>query len=142
MRSDLTSKVVVETRVSVIHLAVAHKFISDRGLTVSNRSELIRTILDIFVGGLLSKQLVKDIDTVHEAHNYLLSKGIRFSQGSKGLNSIMKSLQEESLGFITEGFNMHNNEDSGIDQDEFDKAMDILNESLAVSKDRTKQGNE
>ena len=128
------SSVVVETRVSIQTLATLHKYFEERGLPIGNRSEIIRTALDIYSNLLTTKDPTFIFTGVHDAYNYLLSKGIHFGQrGSKSHKSVIQALQAESLEM------MDNIDNININKDDFNKAVDILN---AVSEERTKQDND
>ena len=92
------NSVVIETRVDIRELAGVHKYFTNRGLVITSRSDLLRTIVNVYAGIVKSNNTDLDFKTVHEAYTYLMSHGLPFGQrGTKGRNKVIRALQNESL---------------------------------------------
>ena len=140
MDNGIPSTVVVETRVKIEIQATLHKYFATRGLTITNRSELIRTSLDLYANLLVSKDFISPFTSAHESYNYLLSQGIHFGQrNSKANKSIIKTLQAESLELMAQD---DTESLPALDKDKYNEALDVLSKSDALSNKRTKQDND
>lgn len=123
------SKVVVESRIDITHLATIHKYFSSRGYTLRDRSSLIRTVINVYASIVGSYKNVEVFESESDAIEYLHNQGIVFKQGTRSGKSIIRALQEEAIKNF-EGANDTIIDMAGVDKDKFDEAMEILREDV------------
>ncbi len=123
------SKVVVESRIDITHLATIHKYFSSRGYNLRDRSSLIRTVINVYASIVGSYKNVEVFESESDAIEYLHSQGIVFKQGTRSGKSIIRALQEEAIKNF-EGANDTIIDMAGVDKDKFDEAMEILREDI------------
>ena len=137
MQVERPSSVVIETRVDIRKLAAIHQYFTSRGLIITSRSDLLRTVIDVYSGNLLSNTVVKGFDTLTDAYKYLMSQGLPFGQqGTKGRESVIRALQNESLMDTDMGEEIAG---ENIDESKYNDALKMLEDADAVSEKRTKQ---
>ena len=123
MKVEQPSSVVLETRTDIRKLATIHRYFASRGLTITSRSDLLRTLIDVYHGNLLNTSKANEFESIHEAYNYLMSQGIPFGQlGVKGRGKILKALQNEALSEVNLG-------SDDIDPEKFKDAMKMLKDN-------------
>lgn len=113
---------VIESRLDICKLATIHKYFLSKDLFISNRSLLIRTIVEIYEGIITSSSAtsIEPFESPSEAFLYLSKHGITFKQGSKGHKDIIKALQNEVLSeFKVDPL-------SGVNSEKMEDAMNIL----------------
>jgi hypothetical protein len=121
---------VIETRVDIRDLATIHKYFIKKGLTITNRSELVRTVIEVYKDLIVSSLSgnIKRFESQADAFNHLAQFGITFKRNSKGHRNIIKMLQEEAV----ESFNNQSLSKkeipilADVDEEKYNEALNIL----------------
>tara|TARA_R110000824_G_scaffold77767_3_gene196561 strand:+ start:440 stop:838 length:399 start_codon:yes stop_codon:yes gene_type:complete len=123
------NSVVIETRVDIRELASIHKYFTNRGLVITSRSDLLRTIVNVYNGTVCNDNPELNFETVHNAYTYLMSHGLPFGQrGTKGRAKVIRALQAESIQEQAVDEQMSN-----VDKDKFDEAVKMIQNLDAMS---------
>ena len=123
MTVEQPSSVVLETRTDIRKLATIHRYFASRGLTITSRSDLLRTLIDVYHGNLLNASKSNEFDSIHDAYNYLMSQGLPFGQlGVKRRGKIIQALQNEALAEV-------NLASEDLDEDNYNEAIQMLKDS-------------
>jgi hypothetical protein len=122
------NSVVIETRVDIRELAGIHKYFTNRGLVITSRSDLLRTVVNVYHGTICNDNTELHFETVHEAYTYLMAHGLPFGQrGTKGREKVIRALQNESVQEQALDEQM-----TGVNKDKFDEAVKMLQDADAV----------
>ena len=122
------NSVVIETRVDIRELAAIHKYFTNRGLVITSRSDLLRTVVNVYHGTICNDNSDLNFETVHESYTYLMAHGLPFGQrGTKGREKVIRALQNESVQEQVLDEQM-----TGVNKDKFDEAVKMLQDADAV----------